>query len=94
MLSNGVREIVRRLRASGRLDAVFDTVTVSCEVGCCKPDPAIYRICLKRLGVPAPSTLFVDDRAENIAAAESLGLRTLHFTGDASVAALRRELRL
>lgn len=94
MLSNGVHEIVAHLRRSGRLDPAFDAVIVSCEVGRCKPDPEIYRIALERLGIPAASTLFVDDRAENIAAADALGLRTLTFEGDGSVPVLRRLLRL
>ena len=39
-------------------------------------------------------TLFVDDRIENLRAAEDVGLQTFHFTGDDSVAALRTVLDL
>lgn len=92
MLSNGVAEIVARVRVARPLETWFDTVVVSCEIGRCKPDPEIYRVCVERLGVPAELTLFVDDRPENLAGAESIGLRTLHFTGDGSVPALRRLL--
>lgn len=92
MLSNGVAEIISRLRRARPLEPWFDTVVVSCEVGCCKPAPEIYRICIERLGVPAEGTLFVDDRAENIAAAGRAGLGTLHFRGDESVPALRQML--
>jgi putative hydrolase of the HAD superfamily len=92
MLSNGVPEIIARVRAERRLDAWFDVVVVSCEVGCCKPDPAIYQICLERLQTPADQTLFVDDRVENLQAAEALGFQTLRFTGDESVPVLRRLL--
>lgn len=94
MLSNGVPEIISRVRAQRALDAWFDVVIVSCEVGCCKPDPAIYEICIERLGVPAVASLFVDDRVENLEAAEAAGLRTLHFTGDDSVPLLRGALGL
>src|SRR5262245_4122753 len=90
MLSNGVREIIARIRAARPLGTWFDAVIVSSEVGCSKPDPAIYRICIDRLGVPPAESLFVDDRAENIAAAQALGLQTLHFTDEASVSTLRR----
>jgi putative hydrolase of the HAD superfamily len=93
MLSNGVPEIIGRVRAGRRLDDWFDVVVVSCEVGCCKPDPAIYQLCLARLGEPAAQTLFVDDRAENLQAAESIGLQTLQFTGDESVPLLRKLLQ-
>jgi putative hydrolase of the HAD superfamily len=94
MLSNGVPEIIGRVRAGRRLEDWFDVVIVSCEVGCCKPDPAIYQLCLEQLGEPAAQTLFVDDRAENLQAAESIGLQTLQFTGDESVALLRKLLDL
>ncbi len=92
MLSNGVFEIISRIRKARPLEVWFDAVVVSCEVGCSKPDPAIYRICLDRLGVEVQESLFVDDRVENIDAAAALGLRTLHFTGDESVPLLRRAL--
>ena len=51
-------------------------------------------MCIDRLAVPAAVTLFVDDRIENLRAAEDVGLRTFHFTGDECVAALRTALDL
>ena len=94
MLSNGVVEIVNRLRSERRLERWFDVVVASCEVGRCKPDPEIYRICLERLGLTADATLFVDDRMENLQAARDIGLHTQHFLGDSSVSDLRRALAL
>jgi putative hydrolase of the HAD superfamily len=82
MLSNGVREIVERIRADHDLPALFDAVVVSYEVQLTKPEPEIFRVTLDRLNVGASDALFVDDRAENIAMAQELGLRTLQFTGD------------
>src|SRR5947207_13963166 len=84
MLSNGVPEIIGRVRAERRLQDWFDVVVVSCEVGSCKPDPSIYQLCLDRLGEPAAQTLVVDDRAENLEAAESVGRQTLQVTGHRS----------
>ena len=81
-LSNGVPETMARIRAERPLDRWFDVVVVSYEVGLAKPDPRIFELCLSRLGAHAGEALFVDDRAENVAAAERLGMRTLHFTGD------------
>ncbi len=47
-----------------------------------KPDPKIYQIALRRMGNPPPeSVLFIDDRAENIAAADRLGFATHLFKG-------------
>lgn len=92
ILSNGVPEIMGRLQRERSLAEFFDAIVVSYEVGCAKPDPAIYRACLDRLKVPAGAALFVDDRVENLEAASALGIQTLHFTGDKSVEQLRARL--
>lgn len=92
MLSNGVPEVMARIRSERTLDSWFEVVVVSCEVGYAKPDPRIYEICLSRLGVAANRALFVDDSFVNIEAAAKLGIQTLHFTGDRSVRDLRFRL--
>ena len=56
ILSNGPPEVIKRVRSERPVGRYFDVVIVSCEVGCSKPDPAIYRLCLDRLGV-APHRL-------------------------------------
>jgi putative hydrolase of the HAD superfamily len=92
LLSNGVPEVMARVRAERILSRCFDVVLVSYEAGCTKPDSRIYELCLHRLGVPASAALFVDDRRENVAAAERLGIQTLLFTGDADVDEVRRRI--
>lgn len=67
----------------------FRDIVVSGTERLVKPDPAIYRLALNRFGLAAEAALFVDDRADNIAGAEAVGLRG-HLFSDA--AALRREL--
>jgi putative hydrolase of the HAD superfamily len=84
-LSNRGPEVMARVRADHPLEARFDVVIISCEVGLSKPDPRIYRFCLKPLGL-APGTLFVDDRAR-------LGLRRLQFESPDSLDRLRALLR-
>jgi putative hydrolase of the HAD superfamily len=61
----------------------------SCYVGLRKPGAAIYLRALDILGVPARRVLFIDDRAENAAAAEAVGMKAIRFTG---AGALREEL--
>jgi putative hydrolase of the HAD superfamily len=82
MLSNGVREIVTRIRSDRDLPSLFDAVVISYELQLAKPEPEIYRVTLDRLGVGPATALFVDDRLENIETARELGFQTLHFTGD------------
>lgn len=72
--------------------AVFDRfrgIVVSGDERLTKPDAAIYRLALERFGLAAEDAAFVDDRAENVAGAEAVGMAGLLFT-DAD--ALRRDL--
>jgi 2-haloacid dehalogenase len=51
----------------------FRDILVSGEVRLVKPDPAIYALALERFGLVAGEGLFVDDRPENVEAAERGG---------------------
>jgi putative hydrolase of the HAD superfamily len=85
LLSNSGPEMMAHVRTARPLEPRFDAVIISCEVGLAKPDAAIFRLCLERLGLPAGAVLFVDDRADNIEGAARVGLRTLHFEGPGSL---------
>lgn len=54
--------------------AEFDLVMMSNEVGLHKPDPEIFRLALELLAVEPAAALFIDDLAQNVAAAQALGL--------------------
>jgi HAD superfamily hydrolase (TIGR01509 family) len=90
ILSNTTREWIYRIRAAVPLDERFDPIVLSCDVGACKPGPAIYGHLLARLDLPPAAVLFVDDRDENLLAAAAAGIQGVLFTGPAS---LRQELR-
>jgi putative hydrolase of the HAD superfamily len=93
-LSNGVPEIMTRIRRDRPLERWFDVVVVSCEVGLAKPQPDAYQLCLERLGTAADRTLFVDDREVNTAAAAALGIAVLTFEPHCTAADVRRALGL
>lgn len=63
----------------------FDTVVISAEEGCAKPDERIYRILLERLGTLPGETVFIDDLAENVEAAKAIGMPAIRFTSTAAV---------
>ena len=52
----------------------FAGIVVSGEEGIVKPDPAIYALALDRFGLSPGEGAFLDDRADNVAAADAAGL--------------------
>ncbi|MBP9675828.1 MAG: HAD family phosphatase [Anaerolineaceae bacterium] len=58
---------------------LFDEIVISAEVKLAKPDPAIYHEVLRRLSIAPEQAIFVDDREENIAAANQLGMHGVVF---------------
>jgi len=69
---------------------LFDDLIISSEHHLVKPDPAIFRLTLKRINRPAHECVFIDDSRDNIETARSLGFVTIHFQ---SAAQLETELR-
>ncbi|MGA2349249.1 MAG: HAD family phosphatase [Terracidiphilus sp.] len=67
----------------------FDVLVWSYQLGIAKPDPAIYRYTLAELGVQPHETLFIDDKQENVEAAQTLGIQAIQFF---SVKQLREDL--
>ena len=68
-------------------DEMFDVIVISGEVGMRKPEPEIFAHVLDLLGVAAGETVFVDDLAHNVRAAEEIGLVGVHHTSYESTAA-------
>ena len=60
--------------------AYMDGVVVSGQEGMKKPDPEFFKVLLTRYNISPEQAVFVDDKPENIATANSLGLDGLVFT--------------
>jgi len=79
LLSNSTdaleEELARRYGVADR----FETIVNSARVGTAKPERAIYEETLRRLGVAPAEAVFIDDRAENVAAAAALGMHVVWF---------------
>ena len=61
-----------------QLDGCFERVFLSYEMQLAKPDTRIFSEVLRQAEIAASDTLFIDDNADNIAAAASLGIKTFH----------------
>jgi putative hydrolase of the HAD superfamily len=78
-----------------RLEGLFEAIVISGEVGLRKPDPAIFRLTLQRLTLPAEACVFVDDHPGHLAVARDEGLTTvLHRSPRETIAELESLLGL
>ena len=57
----------------------FDGIMISADVGCLKPENKIYETFFKRFNLNPKECFFIDDQAENIAAAKKFGMRGFTF---------------
>jgi putative hydrolase of the HAD superfamily len=77
LLTNISREGEALFRDLFPVDELFDVVVDSSKVGMRKPDPEIYRLTCRRLGVAPERCVFIDDLLCNVEAAEALRMRTI-----------------
>lgn len=60
----------------------FDSVILSCHVGCVKPEKEIYELAMRELDVQADESIFVGDGScDELAGAQSVGMTTVMITG-------------
>lgn len=77
-INNESREVNRYRIETFGLGQIFSEFFSSCYLGVRKPDARIYKIALEVMQADREASLFVDDREENVAGAEAVGLRALH----------------
>lgn len=86
-LSNFGAEFWAMFRPDAPVFDHFADCVISGEERLVKPDPQFYAVCEARSGYSGGQLFFVDDRADNIAAAEARGWHAHLFTDAASLAA-------
>jgi putative hydrolase of the HAD superfamily len=79
IISNMPEVLGTHIRQHSRLFDEFDHVTLSYEIRSAKPEAKIYRSCLASLGLAARDTLFLDDKVENVHAAQALGMHAIEY---------------
>jgi putative hydrolase of the HAD superfamily len=76
-----------------QLAELFDALVISAEEGLRKPDPEIYELGARRVGLSPADCVFVDDLPGNLKPARELGMATVHHRSAAeTVPALERLL--
>ncbi len=79
LLSNAFSDL-RYWVSEWKIEDAFDHMLISAEVNLMKPDPAIYSLATKHLGVGPQETIFIDDVAANIEGAKQAGIQGIQFT--------------
>lgn len=79
MLSNSTDALEDLLEHRYQVADRFEMIINSARLGVAKPDRRIYEEALRRLEAEPGEVVFVDDRAENIAAAAALGMHVIWF---------------
>jgi putative hydrolase of the HAD superfamily len=71
---------------------LFDTVVISGEVGMRKPEKGIFLHAAQALGLDPAECVFIDDIAQNVAAATACGMTGVLHTDTAATAAALQDL--
>ena len=72
----------------------FDDILISGAVKLIKPDPRIFALFLERIHRTADECVYIDDSAVNVAAADRLGFKAIHFASPKQLAIDLRQLGL
>ena len=91
-LSNMARMSIEHLERSHDYWSLFRGGVASCREGLLKPEPAIFECLLKRYGLRASETVFIDDMQANVDAAAAVGITGIRFTDAASCAGALKAL--
>jgi transcription antitermination factor NusB len=93
LLSNASTRLFDDLERSG-IEADFDAVVSSAEIGVTKPDPRAFEAAADQLGLAPERCLFVDDLDPNVSGARSCGMVAEVFAGADDLRTLLRDVGL
>ena len=93
-ITNFSHEFWPRFRATAPIFDRFRDIVVSGDERLVKPGAAIFELAMRRFGLAPGEALFIDDRADNVAAAEAAGMIGHLFAGEPGVRAFLAANRL
>ena len=87
----GMNQNTEKANQVGQVMDLFDAIIESSVVGIRKPNPAIYQMACKTLGVNAQDCAFLDDLGINLKPAKELGMATIKvLTEDQAISDLSK----
>ena len=84
LASSSTIKVIRIILAKTGLESFFDAVADSTEAGAGKPDPAIFLLAQKKLGIPKENCVIIEDSTNGIKAALAAGIYCIAFNGPGS----------
>lgn len=84
LASSSTIEVIRIVLAKSGLDKYFNILADCTEAGAGKPDPAIFLLAQKKLGLPAEQCIVIEDSTNGIKAALSAGMYCIAYNGPGS----------
>src|SRR3989338_1758576 len=79
ILSNFPRELFNELIKKFSLTSYFDGFIISSDYHLIKPDPKFYMVALSKLQIKKDECFFIDDKMENVNAAQKLGIKSILY---------------
>lgn len=79
VLSNAGPGLFEEFFSEQDMHNYFDDVILSYKAHLIKPNPEIYLLSAKKLGVELSECVFVDDSAQNVLAAQNLGMEAIVY---------------
>ena len=77
---NAFRKTFYKKERKHPFEEYFDKAFYSCEIGLRKPDAVCFDWVINDLNINPANSVFIDDSAQNIEAAQKAGLQTIHLT--------------
>ena len=84
-LTNWSAETFPLIRDTYPVFGEFDGIVVSGEEHLLKPNAAIYHCLLERYNLQPEESIFIDDNADNVAAAKAVGMESVRFADAATL---------
>ena len=84
LASSSTIEVINIILDKTGLTHFFDALVDSTEAGAGKPDPAIFLLALKKLGIAKENCIIIEDSTNGIRAAHAAGMYCIAFNGPGS----------
>jgi beta-phosphoglucomutase len=84
LASSSTIEVIRIVLEKTHLGPFFDSIADCTEAGAGKPDPAIFLLAQKKIGIPKENCVIIEDSTNGIKAALAAGIYCIAFNGPGS----------